>query len=147
MNTDNLDLSEIKWMLFKPVPNQPDFVQFDRNLTIKQFAEEIKARLPKEIRSRLECFAPYQYNDNRKDDAQISGNGKDEYAGNTVLVSASPRFAQFRIPDVTRGVPRATRGLPQAPRGHRSTALPPERAVRGLENMLRDPAQAARGPG
>ncbi len=87
MNTDNLDLSEIKWMLFKPVPNQPGYVQFDRNLTIKQFAEAIKARLPNDIRSRLECFAPYQYNDNRKDDAQISGNGKDEYAGNTDLVS------------------------------------------------------------
>ena len=87
MNTENINLSEIEWMLFKPVPNQPGFVQFDRNLTIKQFAEEIKARLPEDIRSRLEYFGPYQYADNRRDNAQISGNGKDEYAGNTDLVS------------------------------------------------------------
>ena len=87
MNTDNINLSEIKWMLFKPVPDQPGYLQFDRNLTIKQFAAEIKTRLPEEIRRHLEYFGPYQYAYNRRDNAQISGNGEDENARNTDLVT------------------------------------------------------------
>ena len=87
MNTDNINLSEIEWMLFKPVPDQPGYVQFDRNITIKQFADEIKARLPVDIRQRLDYFGPYRHCDERKDSAQISGNGIDENARHTNLAT------------------------------------------------------------
>ena len=85
MNTENINLSEIEWMLFKPVPGQAGYVQFDRNITIKQFAEEIKARLPEDIRSKLEHFGPYQYSEERGVNAQISANGTDETARDTDL--------------------------------------------------------------
>ena len=59
MNTDNINLSEIEWMLFKPAPDKPAcYVQFDRNITVQQLAEEIKARMPEEIRSRLDYYGP-----------------------------------------------------------------------------------------
>jgi hypothetical protein len=59
MNTDNIDLSEIEWMLFKRIPDKPaHYVQFDQNITVQQLAEEIKARMPEEIRSRLDYYEP-----------------------------------------------------------------------------------------
>ena len=59
MNTDNINLSEIEWMLFKHAPDKPAcYVMFDRNITVQQFAEEIKARMPEEIRSRLDYYGP-----------------------------------------------------------------------------------------
>jgi len=59
MNTDNINLSEIEWMLFKQAPDKPAcYVKFDRNITVQQFAEEIKARMPEEIRSRLDYYGP-----------------------------------------------------------------------------------------
>jgi len=59
MNTNDIDLSEIEWMLFKQAPDKPAcYVKFDRNITVQQFAEEIKARMPEEIRSRLDYYGP-----------------------------------------------------------------------------------------
>jgi len=59
MNTNDINLSEIEWMLFKPAPDKPAcYVQFDRNITVQQLAEEIKARMPEEIRSRLDYYGP-----------------------------------------------------------------------------------------
>ncbi len=59
MNTDNIDLSEIEWMLFKHAPDKPGcYVMFDRNITVQQFAEKINARMPEEIRSRLDYYGP-----------------------------------------------------------------------------------------
>lgn len=59
MNTDNINLSEIEWMLFKQAPDKPAcYVKFDRNITVQQFADEIKARMPEEIRSRLDYYGP-----------------------------------------------------------------------------------------
>jgi hypothetical protein len=57
MNTDDIDLSEIEWMLFKQAPDKPAcYVMFDRNITVQQLAEEIKARMPEEILSRLDYY-------------------------------------------------------------------------------------------
>jgi hypothetical protein len=110
MNTDNIDLSGIKWMLFKPAPDKTGYLVFDRNITVDKFEKEIQERLPKEIASCLDyCGATYcRRNEQLKE--QICGTDSEKDAFNTYLTTewapGSNEGYYAHVYAVTPGTPR-----------------------------------------
>lgn len=58
MNTENLDLTPIEWQLYKPAPDKPGYLVFDRNFSLDELGRAIRAKITPELYGLFDYFAP-----------------------------------------------------------------------------------------